>query len=295
MLHCNSDPILLGFVGLGRMGGGMARRLIAKGHPVIGFDPSASAQAAFAAAGGQSADSPRAVADHAKIIFASLPSVAISAEVALGPEGVRHGRALRIYIETSTIGPTEMRRIADALKKERGIHLLDAPVSGGPKGADEGTLTTVVAGPREAFQEAQRYLEDMAAYIVYAGETPGLGQIYKIVNNYIVMSAMATTCEAIAVGVQSGADEAMLLDVINHSTGRNYASSLYFPAVIRPRAKVPSLRMAAKDVRLFCDLASQIGRTAICGGSILESWDPVAENGASMVDWYRSMLGEADK
>jgi 3-hydroxyisobutyrate dehydrogenase-like beta-hydroxyacid dehydrogenase len=277
------------------MGGGMARRLVAKGHRVIGFDPSASAQDAFAAAGGQLADSPRAVADHAKIIFASLPSVAISAEVALGPEGVRHGRALRIYIETSTIGPTEVSRIADALEKEHGIQLLDAPVSGGPKGADEGTLTTVVAGPRDAFEEVRRYLEDMAAHIVYAGETPGLGQIYKIVNNYIVMSAMATTCEAIAVGVRCGADEAMLLDVINHSTGRNYASSFYFPAVVRPRAKIPSLRMAAKDVRLFCDLASQIGRTAICGGSILESWDPIAENGASMVDWYRSMLGEADK
>ena len=282
----------IGFIGLGRMGGGMARQLLAKGHAVIGSDPNATAMAAFVAAGGRAAASPRDVANTAEIIFASLPTIAISEDVAFGCDGVVHGETARIYIETSTIGPSKVREIADILRTQRGIDVLDAPVSGGPKGADEGALTTIVAGSSTAFAEAQAYLDCMAAKVTYVGEQPGLGQVYKIVNNYIVMNSMATTCEAIAIGLQCGADEETLLDVLNHSTGRNFATSFYFPMVIKPRAKISSLHMAAKDVRLFCDLAERVGQPSIAGRNILESWEPAADRGQSMVDWYCRMIGE---
>lgn len=285
-------PEPIGFIGLGRMGGGMARQLLAKGHAVICFDPDPSAVAAVTAAGGNAVASPRAVADQAEIVFACLPTIAICDDVALGPDGIVHGGAVRVYVETSTVGPAEAKRIADALFAARGIRLLDAPISGGPKGAEDGTLTTIVAGDRTAFDKASPFFEAVATHVVYAGKEPGLGQVYKIANNYIVMSSMAAVCEAIAVAVKSGADEAMLLDVLNHSTGRNFVTSYYFPTVIQPRAKISSLKMASKDVRLFAELAGKLGMESAGAEAVLASWEPAAAKGRSMVDWYQEMLDE---
>lgn len=281
---------MIGFVGLGRMGGGMARQLLARSGPVIAYDPDPEAAARFAAAGGSLAPSPRAVADEADIIFASLPTIAISEAVALGPEGIAHGRKARIYIETSTIGSGLVRQIAEKLREKSGIALLDAPVSGGPKGAEDGTLTTIVAGSRSVFDEAEPFLAKIASHIVFAGETEGLGQVYKIVNNYIVMSSLAATCEAIATGVRCGADEATLIEVLNHSTGKNFATDFYFPSVIQPRLKVPSLAMSAKDVSLFVEMARSAGLKSAGGEAILAEWLPAASGDRNIVDWYSAML-----
>ncbi|MDB5582979.1 MAG: 3-hydroxyisobutyrate dehydrogenase [Bradyrhizobium sp.] len=280
----------IGFIGLGRMGGGMARRMLAHGRSVIGFDTNEETMAAFAGAGGRVAASIREVADQAEIVFASLPTIAVSRDVALGAGGIVGGAAVKIYVETSTIGPGEARRLAQEMGAASDIIFVDAPVSGGPKGAEDGSLTTVVAGPKSAFDAVAPYWRDMAAHIVHAGEAPGLGQLYKVINNYIVMNSLAATCEAIAVGVRAGADEASLVDLINHATGRNFATNVYFPSVILPRAKVPSLRMAAKDVRLFAELADEVGHSSSGARGILVDWEAAADDNLNMVDWYEGML-----
>jgi 3-hydroxyisobutyrate dehydrogenase-like beta-hydroxyacid dehydrogenase len=272
------------------MGSGMARQLLAKGCGVIGYDPEEQALSSFVEAGGKRAESVREVADHATIVFASLPTIVICNEVALGEDGVIAGSAVKIYVETSTIGPKEAKRLAEEMHKIGNIVFLDAPVSGGIDGADKGTLTTIVGGERAAFDLVNPFLQKIATHIVYAGETPGLGQLYKVINNYIVMNSLAITCEAVAIGVQAGGDEALLIDVVNHSTGRNFATSVYFPTVILPRVSVPSLRMAAKDVRLFVELAEKYGQPSACGTSVLERWEAAAEGGLNMVQWYEAML-----
>ncbi len=281
---------MIGFIGLGRMGGGMARRLVANGLSVIGFDTSRDVLTAFEAAGGTAAGSVRDVADKAEVVFASLPTLAASDAVVLGDGGVAEGKRIKIYVETSTIGKQAAERLSRALKDAGDICFLDSPVSGGPKGANEGTLTTVTAGPKWAFDEVQPYWRHMADNVVYVGDRPGLGQIFKVVNNYIVMSSLAATCEAVAMGVRAGADEATLVGVLNHATGRNFATSVYFPSMILPRAQTSQITMALKDVRLFADQAAELGLSSDCADSLVSMWQEADSRGLSLVEWYQSLL-----
>ena len=280
----------VGFIGLGRMGGGMARRLVANEHQVIGFDPDGAALKRFTDAGGHAADSVLDVANQAGIVFASLPTLAVCEAVALGEAGIVEGKAVKIYVETSTVGQDQAGLLADALRTAKGIDYIDAPVSGGPRGAEEGSLTTVVAGARPAFEAMEPLMRCMATHIVFAGERPGLGQLYKVINNYIVMSSMALTCEAVAMGVRAGAREDLLVDVINHATGRNFTSSVKFPTDILPRAKVGSLHMAMKDVRLYAQLAEEHGHVSEGARLVLEQWEAAASKGLNVVQWYESLL-----
>ncbi len=134
-----------GFIGLGHMGAAMAHRLLQAGFPLVVHDLSPAACAPLAAAGAQVAGSAREVADAAEVVFLCLPSAAASRSVVEGPHGLLAGRALRVVVETSTVGPAALRSLA-ALLAARGVALVDAPVSGGPRGAQAGTLSVMHAG-----------------------------------------------------------------------------------------------------------------------------------------------------
>src|SRR5665213_2005554 len=146
-----------GFIGLGRMGGAMARRLLDAGHQVTVYDPSAAAAAALAAHGAQIAPSARAVADAAPIVFLSLPNPQIVVEVVLGTQGIREGKRLKVCVDLSTSGPDTAVKLARGLA-ERNIASLEAPVSGGIKGAREGTLSLMIAGPASVWEQLQPLL-----------------------------------------------------------------------------------------------------------------------------------------
>src|SRR5688572_24122002 len=135
----------LGFLGLGQMGGAMAERLLGKSVRLHVFDPSPTATVHFTERGAVVHSSPRSVADAASIVFACLPSRKVSEDVALGETGVARGNAIKIYVEMSTIGRTCIQLIAQALAG-RDIHTVDAPISGGPPRARDGTLAMMVAG-----------------------------------------------------------------------------------------------------------------------------------------------------
>jgi len=281
----------IGFLGLGSMGSGMARRLLAAGHDVVAFDPNAAALQSFADVGGVAAVSVRDVADRAEIIFASLPTIKASKAVTLGEDGIRNGKAVRLFVETSTIGPAEARQMSSSLNSA-GIAYLDAPVSGGVDGARDGTLTTIVGGGERLLAEVEPIYRSMASRIIHAGSDPGAGQIFKVVNNFIVMNAISVVCQAIAVGVRAGADEQMLLDVINQSTGRNFATTTFFPNVIGPRSSALALDMAIKDVKLFADLAEEHGLPSDSANLVLQQWETASANGEGAVQWYEKMLRE---
>jgi 3-hydroxyisobutyrate dehydrogenase-like beta-hydroxyacid dehydrogenase len=258
-----------GFIGLGRMGGAMARRLIQAGHRVIAFDVSGSACKALAAQGADIAASGRAVADTVPIVFLSLPSPEIVVEAVLGTDGVMAGSRLELCVDLSTSGPEAAIRLAAALG-ERGIASLEAPVSGGIKGARDGTLSLMVAGPKSAWERVRPLIEIFGRPF-FMGETAGAGQTMKLVNNLLGACAIAITAEGMTIGVKAGLDPSRMIEVLNVSTGRNSATLDKWPRAVLPRTFDFGFAagLCLKDVRLGLQAARSLGvpltvGTAVC-------------------------------
>lgn len=214
------------------MGGPIAERLAAANHDILVYDPSDSAAARLIELGATRGDSPFATAHKRDIVFACLPNPRISRAVIDGPDGIA-AAAPGIYVEMSTIGSQTIGEIASALPE--GTAFLDAPVSGGPRAARAGTLTTMVGGSNETFALAEPVLREIAQNVYHMGTTPGQGQIAKLANNMISAASMVASFEAIVMGVKAGLDADTLVDLINHSTGRCGATLDKFPASILPR------------------------------------------------------------
>ena len=192
----------VGFLGLGQMGAAIAERLEGGDARLHVFDPNPVAVAPFVLRGAVDAGSAAAVARAAPIVFACLPTAAVSEQVAAE---VAASRTLRIYVEMSTIGSAAMARIAQSLAV-RGITLVDCPISGGPKGARAGTLSVIAAGPRAALDEIRPLLARIGRNVFEVGERPGQAQLMKLVNNLISAANMAAAFEALVLGAKGGLD-----------------------------------------------------------------------------------------
>jgi 3-hydroxyisobutyrate dehydrogenase-like beta-hydroxyacid dehydrogenase len=266
-------PGKLAFIGCGAMGAPMAERLIDAGHSVRVYDPNPTATAQLVACGAVAAASPRDAAMGSEIAFACLPSPEVSRQVALDPAGIAACRELGVYVEMSTIGSTAVKEIAEGLDKT-GIAVLDAPVSGGPRGARAGTLSTMVAGPRTALEKAKPYLETIARNVFYIGEAPGLGQVTKLANNMISAAGMAVAFEASAMAVKAGVDARVLIDTINASTGRNSATMDKFPASVLTRSfdYGGKLSIMYKDVLLCLEEARALNVPMWVGANVVQLW-----------------------
>jgi 3-hydroxyisobutyrate dehydrogenase-like beta-hydroxyacid dehydrogenase len=197
----------LGFVGVGKMGAQMARRLIDAGFHVTIYDPAESAMEPLVKSGAAQADSPAAVASAAEIVFASVPTPPIVHTVTLGPKGVIEGKRVKIFIDTSTTGATVAKQVAEGLAA-KGIIAADAPVSGGIKGAEKGTLAVMLSCPENILATVKPVLEVLGKIFV-VGTQPGLGQTMKLLNNLLSATAMAITSEAMVMGVKAGLDPSM--------------------------------------------------------------------------------------
>lgn len=215
------------------MGGPMAERLATSEHDLTVFDPDDHAASALERAGAHRARSPRAAAEGSDITFACLPSPEVSLSVLDGADGIA-AAAPSLYVEMSTIGSAAVTAILGTLPK--GTALLDAPVSGGPRGARAGTLTTMVGGAPEAFARAEPVLRIIAGNVYHMGPNPGQGQVAKLANNMISAAGMVASFEAVVMGVKAGLDADTLIELINHSTGRCGATLDKFPAAILPRS-----------------------------------------------------------
>lgn len=225
----------IAFLGVGAMGAPIAERLIDQGFEVAVFDVSPAAMQPLVARGAIAASSPRDAANGAHTVYACLPSPEICREVALGTTGIGDPTSVKVYIESSTIGTAAVKAIAEGLAK-RGITVLDAPISGGPRGARAGTLSTMVAGDRAAYERTLPLFETIAKKVFYVGAEPGLAQMAKLANNMISAAGMAAASEAVVLGVKAGLDPRVLVDAINASTGRNTATSDKFPQSILTRS-----------------------------------------------------------
>lgn len=278
----------LGMIGVGDMGRPMALRLLRAGFELTVHDTNPAAVEILVAQGAQAGTSAQEVASRAGIVFACLPSPAVSEQVALGEGGVIHGTAVRHYIEMSTIGATTMERIASGLAA-KGIALLDAPVSGGPTGERAGRLTCFVAAPRAQFEQAEAVLQRLADRLFHVGERPGQAQVLKLANNMLNAANLSLAVEMVLMARRAGIDEAMAIEVINASTGRSRATEETFKAQVLSGAFNTGARLGIlhKDVVLASEQAKLLGVEHSAADAVRKLWDAAVEQGHGGEDLSR--------
>lgn len=249
----------IGFVGLGRMGTPMVTRLLDAGFDVTVNDLDADAVAGLVAKGATAAASPQLVADVTDVVVTSLPTPPIVKAVGLGDAGIAAGSRAKIMLDVSTTGPTAAKEIAAGLAAV-GKQWVDCPVSGGIKGAVNGTLALMVSCPNDTYATILPILRVLGNPI-HVGEEAGLGQVVKLANNMLAAAAVYLTAEAMAMGVKAGVNANTMLEIINMSTGRNSASQDKFPkAVLTGTFDFGfSTALSYKDVRLCVDEAENLG------------------------------------
>jgi len=259
---------IFGFVGIGRMGSLMAARLLQRGHEVHVYDVSSEAVAALSAEGAIAAASASAVGDAADVVFLSLPNPDIVRQASLNADGLIHGRRVKRVVDFSTIGPRTAGSVAEGFAA-RDIVYVDAPVSGGLKGAREGTLAVMVSCAKAVYLE----LEDILSLFgkpFHLGELAGQAQTMKLANNLLAAAAIALTSEAMVMGVKAGLDPKVMLDVLNAGSGRNSATQDKFPRAILPGTFDFGFAtgLSYKDVRLCIDEAEALGVPMVCGATV---------------------------
>jgi 3-hydroxyisobutyrate dehydrogenase-like beta-hydroxyacid dehydrogenase len=265
----------IGFIGLGKMGFPMARRLIEAKHQLVVFDTRKEAVDKLVALGAQAASSPKEVADRAETVMASLPSLQASLDVATGRDGVIDGKKIRRFVDLSTVGSQMAVRIHDLLK-QRNISQIDSPVSGGGGGAEKGTLAVMVSGPTADFEAIKPALE-VIGKVFFIGERPGSGQTMKLANNFLSATAMVATSEAVVMGVKSGLDPSVMIEVINAGSGLNTASRDKFPRAVLPRSFDFGFTtgLMVKDVRLCLDEMKSLGLSMEVAEAVGRLWEVV--------------------
>lgn len=251
---------VIGYLGLGNMGQPMASRLMDAGNNISVFDIDETAMKPLAERQALRASSPRDLADKSEIVICSLPSNSVIREAVLGNGGLIEGEKIRIYVSACTTGSTFAEEIAEALA-EKGIATLEAPISGGPPGARAGTLSVMVSGPQDAYEELIPYFKAYGKKLVYCGEKPGLAQVLKLANNILFATSLAVTSEALAMGVKAGIDPNVMLEAIQAGTGRNAATDLVIPTSVLPRSFDfgASIEILLKDVNLALEEGEKQG------------------------------------
>lgn len=249
----------IGFIGVGNMGRPMCDRLLEAGHQLVVNDTRADAVQPLADRQARIVDTARVVADETEIVCASLPSLAAYRAVALGEEGVRGGKAARIFVNMGTVGT---RFVADMERDLAAANIvtIDCPISGGPPGAAAGTLSIMASGPKDAFAKLEPMLAVLGK-VTYVGEKAGMAQSLKLANNILSATALAATSEALVMGIKAGLDPEIMLQAINIGSGRNSATLQKFPdhALTGKYDFGAAVDILAKDVDLALSEGEALG------------------------------------
>jgi 3-hydroxyisobutyrate dehydrogenase-like beta-hydroxyacid dehydrogenase len=256
-----------GFIGVGRMGGHMARRLLAAGHSLTVFDTSKEAMDELAKNGAQVASSALDVANVTEVAFLSLPTPDVVQKVCSGLTGAKKAK---IIADCSTTGP-KAARIAQAELAKHGITYVDVPVSGGMKGAKDGTLAVMVSGPKAAFEKLENVVKNFGK-VFFCGEGAGQAQVMKLANNLLAAAVIVLSSEAIAMGVKAGLNARQMCDIINAGSGRNSATQDKFPRSVLPGTFDFGFAtgLSYKDVRLCLEEADAQGVPMIAGAAVFQ-------------------------
>ena len=262
----------LGFVGTGKMGGPLANRLLDAGHSLTVYDIREEAMAPLIARGAVAASSSRGVADGADFVFFSLPEPEDVRGEAIGENGVIAGERAKILIDLSTTGRPTTLIVAEALA-QKGIAMVDAPVSGGIAGATKGTLAVMASGDPAALARVSPLLGIFGRLFVI-GERPGMAQVMKLANNLLSATSLAIASEAVVMGAKAGLHPRVMIEVINAGTGRNSATETKLPQSILTRRFGYGFAtgLMHKDVRLCLEEARSLGTPMAVGEAVRAIW-----------------------
>lgn len=282
-----SQPV--GLVGLGQMGLPIARRLLAAGHGVVACDSRQQPRAAIEAAGGEWADHPRAVGDRCAVVMMSLPTPQVVEAVALGANGLVHGGAIRTCVDLSTTGPIVARQVAAALQV-RGITWVDAPVSGGVTGAEQGSLAIMVSGPQATCDGLAPLLGAFGRNVFQVGDQPGQGHLMKLINNLLSTTALVATCEALTAGAKAELDPSIMVEVLRVSSGTNHAIESKIPTRLLRGVPIGfSLDLSLKDVTLAVAAGEALGMPMRICRITAEIWQQAIDARGAKQDYLQAV------
>lgn len=281
----------IAFIGLGNMGGPMAKNLLKAGHSVRAFDLSDAAVKVLTDAGGLAAESPAKAAQGADAIITMLPAGKHVRQVYIDDGVIDAVAKGTILMDCSTIDVPSARDVIVAAEA-KGVLMVDAPVSGGVAASEGGTLTFMVGGSEDAFAAAKPFLDVMGKTIVHAGPA-GNGQVAKVCNNMLLGISMIGTCEAFAMGEKLGLDPKVLFEISSKASGQCWSMTSYCPAPgIVPTA--PSNRdytpgfaaaMMLKDLRLSQEAAASANAKTPMGKAATEFYEKFVDAGNGGVDF----------
>jgi 3-hydroxyisobutyrate dehydrogenase len=274
----------LGFIGVGNMGNPMAVNLIKAGHQLTVHDLRQESTANLVEAGASWADTPAAASTGQDATFLSLPAPPDVRDVVLGAGGVLAASAPgAAIVDLSTNSPILVRELASAAA-EKEVGFLDAPVSGGVRGARDGTLAVMVGGEAELFERLKPAFEAIGANVFHVGPI-GAGNVAKLVNNQCAFISMMGLTEALVLGAKAGIDPMVLRDVVRASSGNSFVWDGGARAILRDRlAPSFNLNLATKDIGLAQDLADTIGAPAPMGKRAQELLVGYRDNGYALED-----------
>lgn len=287
MSGTNSAGSKVAFIGLGAMGRPMAATLLRAGHRVAVVphrDPTAAQW--LAKRGAEIAETPAVAARGASFVITSLPGPAEVDEVLFGPDGVVRGaNADPLVLDTSTVAPTFARRVAARLA-EGGLSYVDAPVSGGPARAADGTLTIIVGGSDRDIGRARTILPTLGRTIFHAGAV-GAGQVAKACNNLLVAANMLANAEALALGAGAGLSPAALHEILLACTGANWQLEHIVPRTILRDDYSPifAIDLLRKDLEIAAEMADEGGVPAAVGDLAREMYRRAASVGGGGMDF----------
>jgi len=270
----------VGFIGLGKMGTPMAHRLLAAGYRVIAHDVRTEAVAEACNAGAASGDSPAAVAARADVVITMLPDARAVERVVYGARGL--GEAMgagQVLLEMTSSRPSTTRRVAADLRP-KGVHVLDCPVSGGVRGAAEGTLCVMAGGPAEVVEACRPILERFGE-VVHVGDAAGDGDTAKTINNLLSATTIWSVVEALTLGVKAGLPPDRLFAAVNRSTGRSYTTETKVSRYFLPRRFDAGFTVGqyVKDLDICLDLADELGVPMLLGSLVRQAWTVAAREG----------------
>lgn len=254
-----TQKLKVGYIGLGIMGKAMARNILKAGFPVVVHNRSRQAVSELVAEGAIEAFSPKEVAQQVDVVFTNLPDSPDVEQVALGDEGVLHGAAKgMIFVDNSTIKPATARKIAKRLA-QNSVLCLDAPVSGGDIGAQQGTLAIMVGGPTEALEKVMPIFEVIGKKITHVGDS-GAGQIAKACNQVMVAAQMVAMGELLILAKKAGADPEKVIAAIQGGAAQCWALDVK-PERLFAGNRKPGFKayMQAKDLGIVVDTAREYG------------------------------------
>ena len=278
----------VGFVGLGIMGLPMASNLLKAGYELWVYDVMQTAVEQAVAQGAKAAGSPKKVAQRSEVMITMLPSEAITEQVILGPDGLIEGMAPgSVVVDMSSISPSGVKKISAALK-EKGLYMVDAPVSGGDVGAKEASLSIMAGGDKAIFDKVLPLLEKMGNNVNLVGEN-GAGQVSKACNQIVVGLTIAAVAEALVFAKKSGVDPAKVRNALLGGFAQSRVLYLHGQRMLdrnfTPGAKV---HLHKKDTEIAMEAAKQLGIYLPCNALLSQLWNSITAMGGS--EWDQSSI-----